>query len=96
MKLRISNGRVIDPASRLDGQHDILIDNGKIIAITDQHDDFTADQTINAQGLIVCPGIVDLSTRLREPGQEHTATIDSETKAAVSGGITTLVIPPRY
>ncbi|MBL4637931.1 MAG: dihydroorotase, partial [Proteobacteria bacterium] len=83
MKIRITNGRVIDPASQLDGQHDILISDGNIVAITEHHDDFTADQTIDASGLIVCPGLVDLSVRLREPGQEHTATIDSETRAAV-------------
>jgi len=94
MKLRIANGRVIDPASQLDGQYDILISDGKITAITENHDDFTADQTIDASGLIVCPGLVDLCARLREPGQEHTATIESETLAAAAGGITTLAIPP--
>jgi len=94
MKLRIANGRVIDPASQFDAQHDILINDGKIVAITENHDDFTADQTIDASGLIVCPGIVELCARLREPGQEHTATIDSETLAAAAGGITTLAIPP--
>lgn len=94
MKLRIANGRVIDPVSQLDAQHDILINDGKIVAITENHDDFTADQTIDASGLIVCPGIVELCARLREPGQEHTATIDSETVAAAAGGITTLAIPP--
>lgn len=94
MKLRIANGRVIDPVSQLDAQHDILINDGKIVAITESHDDFTADQTIDASGLIVCPGIVELCARLREPGQEHTATIDSETVAAAAGGITTLAIPP--
>ena len=94
MKLRISNGRIIDPASQLDGQFDLLISDGNIVAITEHHDDFTADQTIDANGLIVCPGLVDLCSRLREPGQEHTATIDSETRAAVAGGITSLAIPP--
>jgi dihydroorotase len=94
MKLRIANGRVIDPASHLDGQYDILISDEKITAITENNDDFTADQTIDASGLIVCPGLVDLCARLREPGQEHTATIESETLAAAAGGITTLAIPP--
>ena len=94
MKLRIANGRVVDPVSQLDGQYDILISDGKITAITENDDTFNADQTIDASGLIVCPGLVDLCARLREPGQEHTATIDSETRAAVAGGITTLAIPP--
>ena len=94
MKLHIINGRVIDPASQLDAHHDIFISDGNIVAIADHYADFTADQTIDAEGLIICPGLVDLCARLREPGQEHSATIDSETRAAVKGGITTLCIPP--
>ena len=57
-------------------------------------DGFTADETIDADGQIVCPGLIDLCARLREPGLEHKATIASETEAAASGGITTLVTPP--
>ena len=94
MKIHIKNGRVIDPASQFDSQADIFIDDNKIVAIDNAVDNFVADQTIDASGLIVCPGLVDLTARLREPGQEHTATIASETKAAVAGGITTLVVPP--
>lgn len=94
MKLRIANGRIINPASQMDSHHDIFISDGKIIAIADELVDFVADQTIDASGQIVCPGLIDLCARLREPGQEHTATIDSETRAAVKGGITSLCIPP--
>jgi dihydroorotase len=94
MKIRISNGRVIDPASQLDSRHDVFISDGKVIAIGDQLNDFKADRTIDASGLIVSPGLVDLSARLREPGQEHTATILSETSAAAAGGVTTLCVPP--
>lgn len=97
MKLRIANGRVIDPASQIDGQHDILVADGKIVAIETAgttSSDFTADTSIDAGGLIVCPGLIDLCARLREPGQEHTATVASETLAAVKGGITSLCIPP--
>ena len=64
MKLRITNGRVIDPANQLDSQHDIYISDDKIVAISDHYPDFTADQTIDASGLIVCPGLVELSARL--------------------------------
>ncbi len=95
MKLRIANGRVIDPASKLDGQHDILIIEDKIVAIIEQHDGFAADYTIDASGLIVCPGLIDLYAHLREPGHGYNATIESETLAAVSGGITTVVVPPN-
>lgn len=94
MKIRIKNGRVIDPASQLDVRHDVFISDGKIIAIAEQLDDFSADRVIDATGLIVAPGLVDLSVRLREPGQEHTATILSETMAAAAAGVTTLCVPP--
>ncbi|AFJ03091.1 Dihydroorotase [Methylophaga frappieri] len=94
MKCVIQGGRVIDPASQLEADHAIYIADGKIVAITDTLDGFTADVTLDARGRIVCPGLVDLSARLREPGQEHTATIDSESRAASAGGITTLVVPP--
>lgn len=94
MKIVINGGRIIDPASQLDTNQSIYIDNGKIVAISDYFADFTADLTLDASGMIVAPGLVDLSARLREPGQEHTATIDSETRAAVAGGITTLAVPP--
>lgn len=94
MKIRIKNGRVIDPASQVDARQDVYISDGKIIAITDYLDDFTPDRVIDATGLMVIPGLVDLSVRLREPGQEHTATIQSETAAAAAGGVTTLCVPP--
>ncbi|GAB4287779.1 MAG: dihydroorotase [Methylophaga sp.] len=94
MKLHIKNGRVIDPASQLDARQDIFISGGRIVAIGDHPDGFTADRTIDATGLMVIPGLVDLNVRLREPGQEHTATIQSETAAAAAGGVTTLCVPP--
>lgn len=94
MKIRIKNGRVIDPASQFDARQDVYISDGKIIAIGEQLDGFDADKTIDATGLIVSPGLIDLSVRVREPGQEHTATILTETKAAAAGGITTVCVPP--
>lgn len=94
MKIHIRNGRVIDPASQLDSGLDIFIDDSKIVGIAEQMSDFHADMTLDASGMIVCPGLVELSARLREPGQEHTATIQSETHAAAAGGITTLCVPP--
>lgn len=94
MRLRISNGRVIDPANAIDSVEDIFIADGRIQAIGDTLQGFTADREIDATGLIVCPGLVDLCARLREPGQEHKGTIASETFAAASAGITTLCCPP--
>lgn len=94
MNTQIINGRVINPANQFDAQQDIFIRDEKIIALGEPPGDFIADKTIDAAGLIVCPGLIDMSARLRESGQEYSATIDSETRAAVAGGITSLCVPP--
>jgi len=94
MKIQIKNGHVIDPKNKIDSQQDVFIAAGKIVAIGKAPDGFVANQTINASGLIVCPGLVDLSARLREPGDEYKATLISELQAAVAGGVTSLACPP--
>jgi len=91
--LLIKQGRVIDPANKIDAVKDIYIKEGVIAAIEDQIEQADAD-VIDANGMIVMPGIVDLCARLREPGLEHKATIASETIAASKAGITTLCCPP--
>ncbi|WP_424193863.1 dihydroorotase [Ampullimonas aquatilis] len=94
MKIQIKNGHLIDPASGVNGKHDIFIAAGKIAAIGIAPEGFHANKTIDATGLIVCPGLVDLSARLREPGYEYKATLESEMLAAMAGGVTSLVCPP--
>jgi len=94
MKLHIKNGRVIDPANGIDAAQDLFIVDGKIAALGTAPAGFTADQAIDAAGLVVAPGLVDLSARLREPGYEYKATLESELQAAMQGGVTTLVCPP--
>jgi len=94
MKLHIKNGRLIDPANGIDQVTDLFIADGKVAAIGDAPEGFTADSTIDATGLVVAPGLVDLSARLREPGYEYKATLESEMQAAIQGGVTTLVCPP--
>lgn len=94
MNLHIKNGRVIDPASGLDAVKDLFIDAGKIVGIGDAPAAFVATQTMDASGLAVIPGLVDLSARLREPGFEYKATLESELQAAMRGGVTSLVCPP--
>ncbi|GAB2181038.1 dihydroorotase [Denitratisoma sp. agr-D3] len=97
MKLQIKNGRVIDPAKQIDQVADLFIVDGRIAAIGSAPADF-ADSgtvgTINANGLVVCPGLVDLAARLREPGYEYRATLESEMAAAAAGGVTSLACPP--
>ena len=94
MRILIKNGHVIDPANEIDTQIDLYIEKGKIAACGNAPEGFKADTVIDAKGQIVCPGLVDLSARLREPGQEHKGTIFSETRAAAASGITTLCVPP--
>ncbi|MGH8853178.1 MAG: dihydroorotase [Telluria sp.] len=94
MKLHIKNGRVIDPANGIDAVQDLFIADGAIAALGAAPAGFTADQTLDASGLVVAPGLVDLSARLREPGYEYKATLESEMQAAMQGGVTTLVCPP--
>ncbi|MCU7799219.1 MAG: dihydroorotase [gamma proteobacterium symbiont of Lucinoma myriamae] len=92
--ISIINGRVIDPANHIDKQMDIHLQYGKIIALGDAPDNFNAQQVIDASQQIVCPGLIDLRFRLREPSYETKGTIASETKAAVAGGVTALCCPP--
>ena len=94
MKLQITNGRLIDPANQIDAKQDLFIIDGKVAAIGKAPAGFVAEQKIDASGLIVAPGLVDLSVRLREPGYEYKATLESELQAALAGGVTSLVCPP--
>ncbi|NIN34334.1 MAG: dihydroorotase, partial [Gammaproteobacteria bacterium] len=94
MRIKITKGRIIDPANNLDKKGDLYIEDGKILSVDKKQSKFTPDKTIEAEGLIVCPGLVDLSAHMREPGQEHVASITSETTAAASGGITSVCCPP--
>jgi dihydroorotase len=93
--LAILNGRLLDPATGGDDKAaNLYIENGRIAAIGTAPKNYQADVTVDAKGLIVCPGLIDLCARLREPGYEYKATIRSETIAAAMAGITTVCIPP--
>ena len=94
MKIHIKNGRVIDPNAGSDTKQDVYIAAGRIAALGAAPADFKAQRTIDAAGLVVAPGLVDLSARLREPGFEYKATLETEMAAAVAGGITSLACPP--
>jgi len=94
MKIEIRNGRVIDPASGLDRVAPLYIAAGRVVAIGDAPSEWHANRILEASGLVVAPGLVDLSARLREPGLEHKATLESEMEAAIAGGVTSLSCPP--
>ncbi len=94
MNLLIRNGRVIDPASGRDEFADVAITGGRIVAIGAALDAARADRTVDAEGCVVAPGLVDLAARLREPGHEHEGMLESELNAAAAGGVTSLVCPP--
>lgn len=94
MNLLIKNGRLIDPANGINALQDLYVADGKVAGIGAAPAGFSADRTIDAQGLLVMPGLVDLSARLREPGYEYKATLESELQAAMQGGVTSLVCPP--
>ena len=97
MKLQIKNGRLIDPAHKVDANRDLFIADGRVVAIGTApagFDDNGTVGTIDAAGCVVCPGLVDLSARLREPGYEYKATLESEMAAAAAGGVTSLACPP--
>lgn len=94
MNIHIKNGRLIDPRNNIDAQLDVFITDKCIAAIGSAPAGFEPDEVIDAAGLIVCPGLIDLAARLREPGFEYMATLESEMNAAVAGGITSLACPP--
>jgi dihydroorotase len=89
MRLHIKNARVVDPASGKDGVGEIFVSEGKI-----SNEVLKADRVIDAKGLVLAPGFIDLSARLREPGYEYKATLESEMDAALAGGVTSLACPP--
>ncbi len=94
--IAIHNGRVIDPALGQDGIADVVIVNGRIARVGPGEGDAVIDaERIDASGLVVAPGFVDLHTHLREPGQEHKETIATGTEAAARGGYTTVCAMPN-
>jgi dihydroorotase len=94
MKIEIKNGNLIDPVAGTQTPGNLYVADGRIAGLGRTPDGFRADRVIDATGLAVSPGLVDLAARLREPGFEYKATLESEMQAAVAGGVTSLVCPP--
>ncbi len=94
MNIEIKGGRLVDPAQGVDRVASLYIAEGKIAAAGKAPDGWTPGRVIDAKGLVVAPGLIDISARLREPGLEYKATLESEMLAAVAGGVTSLACPP--
>jgi len=94
MRLLIKNGHVVSSANNIDKVCDILIKDTKIIKLARNIND-KAEKTIDAKGRIVMPGIVDMHVHLREPGREDKETVASGTKAALKGGVTSVLAMPN-
>ncbi|MDQ6861641.1 MAG: dihydroorotase [Verrucomicrobiota bacterium] len=91
MKTIIRNGRIIDPASKRDEVADLMISDGQIVSELDEHE----AEIIDASGLIVAPGLIDIHVHLREPGFSWKETIETGARAAAAGGFTTIVSMPN-
>jgi dihydroorotase len=94
VKTEIRNGRIVDPKNGVDRVATLYVSAGRIAAVGTAPAGWSATRTIDAEGLVVAPGLVDLAARLREPGFEYKATLESEMHAAVVGGVTSLACPP--
>jgi dihydroorotase len=96
MKLLIANGYVVDPASQVNAGKNLLIEDGRVIAVVDRSEPAPEDaKLVDATGLVVAPGFIDLHVHLREPGQEYKETIATGAAAAVAGGWSTICAMPN-
>ena len=94
MKLLFRKGRVVDPAAGIDGRADVLIDQGRVVRVGRGLRSSGA-RPVDVDGLVVCPGFIDMHVHLREPGQEWKETIESGTLAAAAGGFTAVACMPN-
>ncbi|HEX3137186.1 MAG TPA: dihydroorotase, partial [Casimicrobiaceae bacterium] len=92
--VEIRNGRLIDPRHGVDGKASLFVAAGRVAGVGSPPAGWRAGRIIDAAGCVVCPGLIDLAARLREPGFEYMATLESEMNAAIAGGVTSLACPP--
>src|SRR6478672_12006480 len=96
MKLLIANGYVIDPSQSINAGKNLLVENGRVVGLLDRGDPVPDEtEVLDATGLIVAPGFIDMHVHLREPGQEYKETIASGAAAAVAGGFATICAMPN-
>lgn len=94
MRILIQNGHVLDPESKREGSYDVLLENDRIVKVTERIED-AADQVIDATGCYVMPGFIDLHVHLRDPGLEYKETLATGGMAGARGGVTTLCAMPN-
>ena len=94
MRILIRDAHIVDPANNIDKTSDLCVSDNKIVSVGAIPDSFSPEISIDAKNKLLIPGVIDLCARLREPGEEHKATIQSEASAASAAGITGLVCPP--
>ncbi len=99
MKLLIKNGRVIDPANGIDGLYNLWVEKGKIKSLSKKGEDVESSEgsfkTIDAEGMIVAPGFIDMHVHFREPGFEYKETIETGCQSAAAGGFTCVAMMPN-
>ena len=93
--LLIKNGRVVDPASGIDGVSDVWIEDGSVRGVAENIAAPDVTEVFDATGLVVAPGFIDMHVHLREPGFEHAETIETGSRAAAAGGFTTICPMPN-
>jgi dihydroorotase len=91
----IRGGRIVDPSQEIDQTGDLLLRDGKVVGIDVNVNPAEVDETIDAAGLIVTPGLIDMHVHLREPGREEDETIATGTASAVAGGFTSIACIPN-
>ncbi len=94
MSLLIKNGRLLDPVNNIDAESDILVESGSVASVG-KSIGLAAKEVIDARGKIVVPGLVDMHVHLREPGREDKETVNSGTRAALRGGVTSVLAMPN-
>jgi dihydroorotase len=94
--LAVRGGTLIDPSQHLEGKYDVLLKDGRVSQVAAPGKlKGKADESIDARGLVVCPGLIDIHVHLREPGQSHKETIATGTMAAAAGGFTSVCCMPN-
>ncbi|MCD6352086.1 MAG: dihydroorotase [Armatimonadetes bacterium] len=93
--LVIRGARVVDPGNNFDRVADVYVRDGRVLDIAPPEEGLPAEQVIEADGLVLCPGLIDAHVHLRQPGEEHKETVATGTRAAVAGGFTAVVAMPN-